>query len=383
MKKDTAFLTNIQRDFRTEFQSDFRTEFQTDFQPDFRRDFQTDLRTDFRRDFQTEFRTDLRTKKAVQPLLRNAKLSRIIAYLLILCLLGGLCGSLSGCAAAKEDEEAVRVFYLNSEKTGLIPKAQKLHAESVYGKTEELLDLLASVPDGEMYCAPISGFERKDYSIENDTVLLEFSGEYRSMDTISEKLTRAAIVNTLCELTEIHHVTIRVNGALIVDEHGNKSENMTANQFIYNAGSEMLNFEREEIHLYFASEDGKSLVETYRTVVFNSNIPMERLVVQEIIHGPNTDFNYPTVNENTKVVNILTRDNICTVTLDSTFLTNPYSVDPEVAVYSIVNSLTELPAIRQVQIIIEGENNPVFMDTFKLDSETLLQKNTKLIQTRQ
>ena len=89
------------------------------------------------------------------------------------------------------------------------------------------------------------------------------------------------------------------------------------------------------------------------------------------------------VNENTKVVNMLTRDNICTVTLDSTFLTNPYSVDPEVAVYSIVNSLTELPAIRQVQIIIEGENNPVFMDTFKLDSETLLQKNTKLIQTRQ
>ena len=266
MKKDTAFLTNIQRDFRTEFQ--------TDFQPD------------FRRDFQTEFRTDLRTKKAVQPLLRNAKLSRIIAYLLILCLLGGLCGSLSGCAAAKEDEEAVRVFYLNPEKTGLIPKAQKLHAESVYGKTEELLDLLASVPDGEMYCAPISGFERKDYLIENDTVLLEFSGEYRSMDTISEKLTRAAIVNTLCELTEIHHVTIRVNGALIVDEHGNKSENMTANQFIYNAGSEMLNFEREEIHLYFASEDGKSLVETYRTVVFNSNIPMERLVAEQIIKGP-------------------------------------------------------------------------------------------------
>ena len=165
-----------------------------------------------------------------------------------------------------------------------------------------------------------------------------------------------------------------------MDEHGNKSENMTADQFIYNAGSEMLNFERAEIHLYFASQDGKKLVETYRTVVFNGNIPMERLVVEQVIAGPNGAFNYPTVNENTKVVNILTRDNICTVTLDKTFLTNPYSVDPEVAIYSIVNSLAELPATRQVQILIEGEENPVFMNTYTINSETLLQKNTKIVQ---
>jgi germination protein M len=298
--------------------------------------------------------------------------------LLVLCF---LCGSLCGCAASAPDEDSVRVFYLNADKTGLVSRQRVLQAESVYGQAEELLDALTSAPADEGVTAPISGFERRDFSIEKNTVSIDFTVDYRKMDNITEKLTRAAIVNTMCELEEIRRVTIRINGALIVDENGSKSENMTADQFIYNAGSEMLNFERAEIHLYFATADGKQLVETYRTVVFNGNIPMERVVVEQIIAGPNGDFNYPTVNKDTRLVNVLTRDNICTVTLDSTFLTNPNPVDPEVAVYSIVNSLTELPAISQVQIIIEGEDNPVFMEKFTLDSENLLKKNTKIVQS--
>lgn len=314
------------------------------------------------------------------PFTRRTSASAICLILASLLLLSGLCTGLCGCAGKDSDEKTVRVFYLNREKTGLVPKQKALKAESLYGQVGEMLDLLAAPPGDESAAAPISGFECGDCTIEKNTIILELSGSYRKLDTITEKLTRAAIINTLCELEEIRRVTIRVNGALIVDEHGNKSENMTADQFIYNAGSEMLNFERAEIHLYFASQDGKKLVETYRTVVFNGNIPMERLVVEQVIAGPNGAFNYPTVNENTKVVNILTRDNICTVTLDKTFLTNPYSVDPEVAIYSIVNSLAELPATRQVQILIEGEENPVFMNTYTINSETLLQKNTKIVQ---
>ncbi|MDO5131850.1 MAG: GerMN domain-containing protein [Eubacteriales bacterium] len=277
----------------------------------------------------------------------------------------------------------MRIFYLNADKNALAPRYYELKAESEYDQVKELLEYLASTPAEEGLQPPISGFSQKDFLIEKNQVILEFSGEYKQMDSITEKLTRAAIVNTLCELQDIRRVTVRVNGSLIVDEHGNKSENMTADQFIYNSGREMLNFERAEMHLYFASEDGKSLVETYRTVVFNGNIPMERLVVEQIIAGPNGGFNYPTVNENTKVVNIVTRDNICTVTLDKTFLTEPYPVDPEVAVYSIVNSLSELPSILQVQILIDGVENPVFMDTYILDSESLLQKNTRLVKEKE
>lgn len=303
--------------------------------------------------------------------------------LCLMLLLPFLCTGLGGCGGKAAVENEVQVFYLTAGRTALSARTHVLRTESPYAQVQELLELLAADPVEEGITAPIQGFAQEDFSIEKNTLILKFSASYREMDGITEKLTRAAIVNTMCALPEIRRVTIRVNGALLVDEHGNKSENMTADQFIYNSGSEMLNFERAEIHLFFASGDGKKLVETYRTVVFNGNIPMERLVVEQVISGPNGDFNYPTVNADTKVVNIVSRDNICSVTLDETFLTNPNPVDPEVAIYSIVNTLTELPSIRQVQIIIDGVEEPVFMDTYALDSEALLQKNTRLIQSRE
>lgn len=313
---------------------------------------------------------------------RAVRLRRVRGLILTLVCLSLLLFS-GGCAEAEREGAEVQIFYLNSEKNGLSSSMHPLQTTSEYGRAQETLELLAEdLPEQGLH-APISGFDCKDFSIEKNTIILEFSDGYREMDSITEKLTRAAIVNTLCGLEEIRRVTIHVNGALLMDERGNKSENLSADQFIYSFGNEMLNFENAEIHLYFASEDGKKLVETYRTVVFNTNVPMERLVVEQIIAGPKGNFNYRTVNENTKVVNIVTRDELCTVTLDRTFLTNPYEVEPEVAIYSIVNSLTELPAIRQVQILIDGEEEPVFMDRYVLDTETVLQKNTEIVQTRQ
>ena len=289
----------------------------------------------------------------------------------------------TGCAKTDSSEDSAKVFYLNSDRTGITSTMYKPSAVSVEGLAGELLEQMTlDFPESGL-TAPIRGFKVKDFSIQKSTISIDFTSGYKKQEMIREKLVRAAIVNTMCGIEEIRRVTIRVNGALLVDARGAKSENMTSDQFIYNSGSEMLNFERTEMHLYFASEDGKKLVDTYRTVVYNGNIPMERLVAEQIIKGPKGDFNYPTINPETKVVNILTRDNICTITFDKTFLTNTFPVEAEVAIYSIVNSLTELPSIRQVQILIDGEEHPVFMDHYSLDSENLLQKNTKLIKTKE
>ena len=310
---------------------------------------------------------------------RKTSLTVITCLCLCLCL---LC-IVSGCAKSGSSEDSLKVFYLNSTRTGILSRMYEPDSQTVEEQAGELLEQLALDYPEEGLSGPVKGFKIQDYSIEENTITIDCSAGYKDLEKITEKLVRATIVNTICGIEEINKVTIRVNGALLVDERGNKSVNMTPEQFIYNSGSEMLNYERTEMHLYFASEDGKKLVDTYRTVVYNGNIPMEKLVAEQIIKGPKGDFNYPTINAGTKVVNVLTRDNICTITFDKTFLTNPYSVEPEVAIYSIVNSLTELPSIRQVQILIDGEEHPVFMEHYSLDSENLLQKNTKIVKTKE
>ena len=83
------------------------------------------------------------------------------------------------------------------------------------------------------------------------------------------------------------------------------------------------------------------------------------------------------INPETKIVNILTKDGICYVNLDSNFLTVVNNVSTEVAVYAIVNSLVELDNINKVQILVNGEVPTTFSNsTFErnLDYVTTLEQ---------
>ena len=62
------------------------------------------------------------------------------------------------------------------------------------------------------------------------------------------------------------------------------------------------------------------------------------------------------------MISISVKDNICYVYFDSSFLTDALSIDGNLIVYSIVNSLTELPDIQRVQIMVDGDSNIVFRD---------------------
>lgn len=64
---------------------------------------------------------------------------------------------------------------------------------------------------------------------------------------------------------------------------------------------------------------------------------------------------HATINPNTKIINVTTKDGICYVNLDDNFLTVPDNVSMDAAVYSIVNSLVELSNINKVQILVNGE----------------------------
>ena len=52
--------------------------------------------------------------------------------------------------------------------------------------------------------------------------------------------------------------------------------------------------------------------------------------------------------------------------LSSEFTNEHLDVTPQVALYSIVNSLCELPSIDAVQISVEGQQDTVFMESISL-----------------
>lgn len=64
--------------------------------------------------------------------------------------------------------------------------------------------------------------------------------------------------------------------------------------------------------------------------------------------------------------------------LDKGFLGQGYDVLEMVPVYSIVNSLTELPGISKVQILINGETNITYQESIRF--ETIFERNLDMIE---
>ena len=121
------------------------------------------------------------------------------------------------------------------------------------------------------------------------------------------------------------------------------------------------------------------LVEVIKPVEYNSNISMEKLVVEYLVKGPDSEDVYPVINPGTKILGVTVKDGICYVNLDENFLTQIYNVTADVAVYSIVNSLVELSNVNKVQIAVNGKTDIVFRETFNLVN--LYERNLELIKT--
>ncbi|MDO5455615.1 MAG: GerMN domain-containing protein [Eubacteriales bacterium] len=291
---------------------------------------------------------------------------RIIAKSLPVLLLILLLAGLSGCGKSSADKRGIKLYYLNKTDLSLQEEDYTPKADGREEIVDELINKLSIQPKEMTLRAPVDGFKLISAEMTGKVIVLNFTGEYYDMDVINEVMTRTAIINTLCSFMEVDGVRFQVEGQTFKDLDGEEPGVMTPEQFIYNSYTEMRNYVRVRLHLFFASESGDRLVDSYRTVVYNSNLPLERLVVEQVIAGPNSDFAFGTVNPETKVLNVTTRDNICFVDLSSEFQNDPYSVTAQVAIYSIVNSLCGLDNVRGVQISVNGQPDAVFMENYSL-----------------
>ncbi len=282
--------------------------------------------------------------------------------LCLLCLMVlGACGQEDG-----DNANIYPVYYVNNSETKVEMHEYEMQSDSEEEQLQELLDCLSTVPDKLEYKPPFSmGFELLGVSVDDGKILLDVDANYKVMPATTEVLVRAAIVRTLTQLPNISYVGITVEGNQLYDNVGELVGWMSGDQFIDNDGSEINTYELVRVKLYFANETGDKLIAAYREKHYSTNTPLERFVVEELIAGPSGQVEglYPSINPETKIINVMTRDGICYVNLDSSFLTVVNNVSTEVAVYSIVNSLVELSNVNKVQVLINGEIPSSFSTT--------------------
>jgi len=264
------------------------------------------------------------------------------------------------CACGSREIETgteYQVYYVSNSETKVEMHPYWTETTESGEVLKELLECLSNSPEMLEYQAPFAmGFQVKGIRLEEGKMSIDVDASYRKLSVTTEVLVRAAVVRTLTQLPDVSYVEFTVEGEQLLDSKGDPVGRMNAEQFIDNNGNEINTYELAQVKLYFVNEGGTKLVETDREKYYSTNMPLERFVVEEIIAGPSDVSGlYPTVNPNTKIINVTTKDGICYVNLDDNFLTLPDNVSLEASVYSIVNSLVELSSINKVQILVNGE----------------------------
>lgn len=309
----------------------------------------------------------------------------------ILCFIGLLLLLLPSSACKNSDgdvpEYSYKIYYVNRDNTALISQEYITTSTDTESVIEEILTCLSTVPEKLEYNAPLAGnFSLLGYSLSDGQLQLNFDSKYRDQEIITEILVRAAIVRTLSQVEEVQYVSFLLESEPLSDASGNVVGVMSADNFIDNAGNEINTYEKARIRLYFANDEGNQLTAVTRTKVYSSNISMERLIVEEIIKGPDQNDSAnagagkanPVVNPDTKVLSVGVRDGICYVNLDSGFNNQIYNVTPEVTLYAITNSLVELSNVNKVQISIDGDTNVNYRENISLSAA--FERNLDLVE---
>lgn len=307
------------------------------------------------------------------------KLWKLLKKATLLWLLFILPTFLCGCQK-EEVGDVYKIYYVNSEETGIIYKEYRTETTDKELLIGELLLQLETIPEKLEYKAPFTGnVNLKEYSISEDQLILNFDENYRQQQVTTEILVRAATVRTLTQVKGIDYVSFQVNSEPFTDASGAVVGVMNADMFIDNAGNEINTYEKVKLALYFTDEKGDCLRKVTRTVVYSSNIPMERLVIEQLIAGPKENENlYPTINPDTKIVSVNVKDGICYVNLDAAYMVPINNVLSDVSIYSITNSLVELSNVNKVQISINGETNLNYKEGASFS--TIFERNLELVE---
>lgn len=277
---------------------------------------------------------------------------------------------ISGCQKGESDKTegaGYQVYYLNAAGNRLAESGFETQETEKEAVVQELLTALSNVPaDLECQSAMPPRVEKITYRIEENVLYLYMDANYVLMDSVREILCRAALTKTLTQIEGIDYLSIYCAEQPIVDSAGNPVGLLTASDFVDSIRN-INSFERMDMVLYFANETGDKLVSETREVMRSSNTSQERMIVEQLIEGPRNGSSYRTLPAGLKILNISVSDSVCSINFDAAFLNNTENVMEYIPIYSIVNSLTELSTVKQVQIRVNGSQEAVFRDKIPLN----------------
>ena len=308
----------------------------------------------------------------------------ILSVFVILSLAG--CGLIQTLMGGDGDVSIITteafhgVYQMNLDETRIVKTAYEIEGENIDALVHSCLDALAQQPEDNTYKSIISGsVQVVEYTYDPNTrlVTLYFDPSYENLLPTKEILTRAAIVKTLTQFSEKIQYVSFVIGEVPMKEDDGGVLMMRGRDFVSSIGGNAEYVREDYVTMYFVREDGTMLQAEDVIVKYSSTINLETAVVNSLISGPITSSLKPALSAEVIVNKVTVKEGICYVDLNDAFLERVDGQNFQLNIYSVVNTLTQIPGISRVQFLIDGEIFDGKVDGYRLD--TLFEKNMAIV----
>lgn len=254
----------------------------------------------------------------------------------------------------------LNLYFFNEKASSIVAEKRDIHYNSAYEIPEHVLDALKKGPAEKKNQPVLSrSVDVRDVQVENGAVTVDFSEAYLTEDQNRNMLATYAVVKSLCQVEGVKTVKVTVEGADVIAPDG-KSIDALADQDI-NLESDAETSEAKEVLLYFATQD-KQLAKESRTIKITDKQPLEQYIVNELIKGPENKDLTAVLTADSALISAETKDGTCFVNFKANFIDkNTGSAEKErLAIYAVVNTLTELEDVRNVQFLVDGKKAEAF-----------------------
>lgn len=279
-------------------------------------------------------------------------------------------------------EGSVKLYYMNEQRTKVVSENFDFMQTTVDRMVSQLLTALEEVLWTEDEKDLITDRNPiREYKVDSNGLLsLRFSADYNASQSITEVLRRAAIVKTLCQLDGVSAVEFFVGTQPLLNSGGKPLGMLTAEDFIDSTGENTEFYQETKLSVYFANEDGDALVESNLKITYDGTVSTERLILEQLMEGPVLGDMQAVIPKGTVLNKVTIRDGICYVDFNEKFMEKRKGITAEVAVYSIVNSLTELSNVYRVQFLINGSTRKNYQN---LDFSSTFERNLEIVEGEQ
>ena len=298
----------------------------------------------------------------------------------------------TGCATIEQEsslitvdipENVMKLYYLNEERTKVISKDLSLEKNTVAEQIAEMLTILEETlwkeTEKELISNsnPIQGFALNE---DTEVVTLSFASDYTFSNSVTEVLRRVAIVKTLCQLKKVSAVEIYMGSQPFLLSNGKPLGLMKAENFVDSTGANPEFYQESVITVYFANKTGDALVESNLKVTYLGMVSTERLILNQLMKEPPSSSMQSVIPKGTVLNKVSIQDGICYVDFSEQFMKGKEGVSPEIIIYSVVNSLTELSNVYKVQFLIDGKIRKMYED---LEFSSYFERNFDIIEGEQ